>query len=113
MELTFGGGVIANHAPTRQIFDGVFIDRDERLYTKNLVPGASVYGETRVRDDRDTTVEYRHWHPHRSKLAAMVLKGCENFPIRPGSKVLYLGAANGTTVSHVSDIIMEGIVYAV
>merc|ERR1719435_744015 len=32
----------------------------------------------------------------------------------PGSKVLYLGAASGTTVSHVSDIAgPEGLVYAV
>jgi rRNA 2'-O-methyltransferase fibrillarin len=25
--------------------------------------------------------------------------------MKPGSKVLYLGAANGTTVSHVSDLV--------
>lgn len=32
----------------------------------------------------------------------------------PGSKVLYLGAASGTTVSHVSDVVgPEGLVYAV
>jgi rRNA 2'-O-methyltransferase fibrillarin len=32
----------------------------------------------------------------------------------PGSKVLYLGAASGTTVSHVSDLVgAEGCVYAV
>jgi len=34
--------------------------------------------------------------------------------MKPGSKVLYLGAASGTTVSHVSDIVGEhGHVYAV
>eukprot|EP01130_Rhizamoeba_saxonica_P008516 TRINITY_DN344_c0_g1_i4.p1 TRINITY_DN344_c0_g1~~TRINITY_DN344_c0_g1_i4.p1 ORF type:complete len:167 (-),score=50.99 TRINITY_DN344_c0_g1_i4:100-600(-) len=34
--------------------------------------------------------------------------------MEPGSKVLYLGAASGTTVSHVSDIVgPEGSVYAV
>jgi rRNA 2'-O-methyltransferase fibrillarin len=34
--------------------------------------------------------------------------------MEPGSKVLYLGAASGTTVSHVSDIVGEnGVVYAV
>jgi rRNA 2'-O-methyltransferase fibrillarin len=27
--------------------------------------------------------------------------------MKPGSKVLYLGAANGTTVSHVSDLVGE------
>lgn len=34
--------------------------------------------------------------------------------IRPGAKVLYLGAAAGSSVSHVSDIVgPEGVVYAV
>jgi len=34
--------------------------------------------------------------------------------VKPGAKVLYLGAASGTTVSHVSDVVgPEGIVYAV
>ena len=33
--------------------------------------------------------------------------------IRPGAFVLYLGAASGTSVSHVSDIVgPEGLVYA-
>jgi len=37
-----------------------------------------------------------------------------NIYFGPGSKVLYLGAASGTTVSHVSDVIgPTGIVYAV
>jgi fibrillarin-like rRNA methylase len=35
-------------------------------------------------------------------------------PIQPGSKILYLGAASGTTVSHCSDILgSNGVVYAV
>jgi len=41
-------------------------------------------------------------------LAAAILKGLSEVPIKPGSKVLYLGAASGTTVSHVSDIVGEG-----
>jgi len=35
------------------------------------------------------------------------------YPLRKDSKVLYLGAASGTTVSHVSDIVPDGAVYAV
>jgi len=31
--------------------------------------------------------------------------GIGNIYIKPGGKVLYLGAASGTTVSHVSDIV--------
>ena len=34
-------------------------------------------------------------------------------PIKHNSKVLYLGAGNGTTASHVSDIATEGTVYCV
>merc|ERR1712151_196138 len=35
-------------------------------------------------------------------------------PVKPGAKVLYLGGASGTTVSHVSDLVgPEGVVYAV
>jgi len=35
-------------------------------------------------------------------------------PIQPGSKVLYLGAASGTTVSHCSDIVgPSGLVYGI
>ena len=50
----------------------------------------------------------------RSKLAASVLAGVDNIHIKPGSKVLYLGAASGTSVSHVSDIVgPDGAVYAV
>ncbi len=83
----------------------------ETLATLNLAPGTSVYGETRF---RIKGTEYRVWDPYRSKLAAAILKGLPNIPIRPGSKMLYLGAASGTTVSHVSDIVGEkGRVYCV
>jgi rRNA 2'-O-methyltransferase fibrillarin len=51
---------------------------------------------------------------YRSKLAAAIAGGIRNIYIKPGSKVLYLGAASGTSVSHVSDIVgPEGCVYAV
>lgn len=50
-------------------------------------------------------IEYRVWNPFRSKLAAAIVGGVGNIYMPPGSKVLYLGAANGTTVSHVSDIV--------
>lgn len=42
------------------------------------------------------------------------MKGLTNIPIRPGARVLYLGASSGTTASHVSDIVGEkGMVYCV
>ena len=45
------------------------------------------------------------WNPFRSKLAAAIVGGIENIYMKPGSKVLYLGAASGTTVSHVADLV--------
>uniref|UniRef100_A0A8C8TNW9 Fibrillarin n=1 Tax=Peromyscus maniculatus bairdii TaxID=230844 RepID=A0A8C8TNW9_PERMB len=96
---------------------GVFICRgkEDALVTKNLVPGESVYGEKRVSiSEGDDKIEYRAWNPFRSKLAAAILGGVDQIHIKPGAKVLYLGAASGTTVSHVSDIVgPDGLVYAV
>lgn len=86
-------------------------DGSRKLATRNLAPGHTVYGERLIKH-RD--VEYRIWDPYRSKLAAAVIKGLQNVPIESGCKVLYLGAASGTTASHVSDIVgEEGHVYCV
>jgi rRNA 2'-O-methyltransferase fibrillarin len=88
---------------------GIFIakGKDHMLVTKNLVPGESVYGEKRISIDagEGTKIEYRVWNPFRSKLAAGVLGGLDEIFITPGKKVLYLGAASGTSVSHVADIV--------
>ena len=83
--------------------------KDENVATKNLTPGISVYGEELIQED----VEYRIWNPRRSKLAAALLNGLENLDLQETSKVLYLGASTGTTVSHISDIVIDGRVYAV
>merc|ERR1719319_1606932 len=81
---------------------GVFIARgkEDALVTKNMVVGESVYGEKRIAvEDESGKVEYRVWNPFRSKLAAAILGGVDKIHMPPGSKVLYLGAASGTTVS--------------
>ena len=83
--------------------------KDGNVATKNLTPGISVYGEELIKEDD----EYRIWNPRRSKLAAALLNGLENLEIQDTSKVLYLGASTGTTVSHISDIVINGRVYAV
>ncbi|KIW54389.1 rRNA 2'-O-methyltransferase fibrillarin [Exophiala xenobiotica] len=108
---------------------GVFVARggkEDLLVTKNLTPGESVYGEKRISVDAPSTpavdgevapqlkVEYRVWNPFRSKLAAGILGGLDDIYIKPGASVLYLGAASGTSVSHVADIVgPTGRVYAV
>jgi fibrillarin-like pre-rRNA processing protein len=95
--------------PPEEISPGVFIlevDGQKRLATRSddLVP---VYGE-RILEG------YRLWDPFRSKLAALLLKGRSTRPVLASdAMVLYLGAATGTTVSHVSDIVRDGLVYAV
>jgi len=96
-------------------FPGVYIvvedDGSRRIATKNLVPGQRVYGERVIKFNGE---EYRVWNPNRSKLGAAILNGLRHFPIKPGSTVLYLGIASGTTASHVSDIVgWEGKIFGI
>jgi len=91
--------------------EGVYKQQD-KIFTENPenCRGLQVYNERLVSYEGR---EFRSWNPHRSKLAAAILKGLKNIEIKPGYNVLYLGAATGTTVSHVSDIVKNGVVYAV
>ncbi|KAK9296675.1 hypothetical protein QLX08_009396 [Tetragonisca angustula] len=112
----FKGGKTVIIEPHRH--EGVFIARgkEDALVTLNLVPGSEVYGEKRisVEGENSEKIEYRVWNPFRSKLAAAILGGIDQIHMPRGSKVLYLGAASGTTVSHVADVVgPEGLVYAV
>ena len=88
---------------------GVFTD-GTGLLTVNGAPGKSVYGERLVEVNG---VEYRAWDPHRSKLAAAILLGARDLGLDESTKVLYLGAASGTTASHVSDIVVNGAVHCI
>ncbi|OAD56158.1 rRNA 2'-O-methyltransferase fibrillarin [Eufriesea mexicana] len=102
----FKGGKTVVIEPHRH--EGVFIARgkEDALVTLNLVPGSE--------GENGEKIEYRVWNPFRSKLAAAILGGVDQIHMPPGSKVLYLGAASGTTVSHVADVVgPEGLVYAV
>lgn len=86
-------------------------DGTKKLATVNLAPGTKVYGERLVQFEG---MEYRLWDPYRSKLAAAILRGLKHVPIGEGVRVLYLGAASGTTASHVSDLVgASGRVYCV
>ncbi|MDH7517930.1 MAG: fibrillarin-like rRNA/tRNA 2'-O-methyltransferase [Candidatus Thermoplasmatota archaeon] len=91
--------------------EGVF-KKENYLFTENPTScrGIKVYNEQLISyQDK----EFRSWNPYRSKLAAAILKGLKNIKIKSDSKVLYLGAATGTTVSHISDILKNGVVFAV
>ena len=90
--------------------EGVY-QQNDKIFTENLesCKGIKVYNEQLVSYKNK---EFRSWNPYRSKLAAAILKGII-IKIDRDFNILYLGAATGTTVSHVSDIVKDGIVYAV
>lgn len=75
------------------------IDGERGLATR----GEPVYGEP-------TEGPWRRWEPRRSKLGALLARGVDT-GLSGGETVLYLGAASGTTVSHVADF--AGPTYAV
>jgi len=87
----------------------IYIKNDE-IATKNVVPQKRVYGEQLFEENNE---EFRIWNPHRSKLAAAFLNGLEKLEIAENWEILYLGASTGTTVSHISDIVKDGLIYAV
>ncbi len=93
------------HPKFKEIYQVTLEDGAQRLGTCNLTPGLNVYGERLL---KFKGAEYRVWDAFRSKLAGAIIKGVQNVPIAPGFKVLYLGAASGTTPSHVSDIVGGG-----
>jgi fibrillarin-like pre-rRNA processing protein len=72
------------------------------LYTRNADPGRSVYGEERREFGG---VEYRQFDPWRSKLAAYILRDGVPPGLERVRRVLYLGGAHGTTVSHLTDLL--------
>jgi fibrillarin-like pre-rRNA processing protein len=88
---------------------GVYTDGTD-LFTR-LLEGASP-GTVRTVTGEDGVV-FRSFPPAATKLAALVKSGVRSWPFRPDSRVLYLGAGAGTTVSYVSDICPRGTVVAV
>jgi fibrillarin-like rRNA methylase len=79
--------------------------------TEGLGDPPSVYGERLVATRAGW---WRRWDPYRSKLAAALIKGYRGPLPQPGDRWLYLGAATGTTASHVADLVgPTGAVYAV
>lgn len=93
------------------VYKIILDDGTDQLVTKNLTPGLTVYDESLITIKNS---EYRTWNPYRSKLAAAIRNQIEPPIILPDQKILYLGAASGTTVSHISDIIgPNGVIYAI
>ena len=93
-----------------EIFPGIF-EAEGRLFTRNLLPGYRCYDEGLIKFNG---VEYRVWNAFHSKLGAGIQKGLKELHIKEGSNILYLGCAEGRSVSHLSDIVgLKGIVFGV
>jgi len=85
-------------------------DRTE-LFTETVGDLPSVYGERWVHLRGRA---FRTFEPARSKLSAGLVHGWTGPLPAPGERWLYLGAATGTTASHVADLVgPNGSVYAV
>ncbi|MCI4353485.1 MAG: fibrillarin-like rRNA/tRNA 2'-O-methyltransferase [Thermoplasmata archaeon] len=79
--------------------------------TEALGDPAAVYGERLIPRPSGW---WRRWDPYRSKLSSALVKGFPGPVPQPGERWLYLGAATGTTASHIADLVgPDGAVYAV
>jgi fibrillarin-like pre-rRNA processing protein len=81
-----------------------------KLYTKNLDIGKRVYDEHLFFQKGE---EFRPWDPYRSKLCALILCQIQNIYLERNTTCLYLGAATGTTISHISDILTDGLIFGI
>lgn len=68
----------------------------KNMFTRSLVDGSR-----------------RRWDPRHSKLMAYLALGGKRWPFHADSRVLYLGAAQGETLSHLSDVCHEGTLFGV
>lgn len=94
----------------KKLFEGVY-RIDGKLAVKNIVPGFDPFSDGTVRLNGE---EYLFWNPTRSKLGAAIVKGLKQMPVHPGSRIVYLGAAHGYTISKIVSIIgHDGIIYGV
>ncbi len=94
----------------RTDWDRVFREGRD-LYTPNRgPPGDRVYGEKIRTVDG---IEYRHWDPFRSKLAALLVQGGPGAAWAGAGSALYLGGAHGTTVSHLADLLDPAPIFVV
>jgi fibrillarin-like rRNA methylase len=95
-----------NPALRRSVEDGRPV-----FWTRGLADPPDVYGERVVFRE---TAPMRRWDPMRSKLAAALTRGYDGPLPRPAEFWAYLGAASGTTASHVADLVgPTGAVFAV
>ncbi len=88
---------------------GVFTDGSD-LYTRSLLGDAPGAGRTVVGENG---TRYRPFPPGTTKLSAIIKNGTRLWPFTEATRVLYLGAGAGTTVSYMSDVCPAGQIIAV
>ncbi len=93
----------------KKVFDEIYSD-GKNFFTKSKTM-EKVYGERIIEEEGNI---FRQWNPFKSKYCAALQNGLKENIFKKGSTILYLGSAEGTTVSHVSDIVGdEGIIFCV
>ena len=94
----------------KEVFPGIF-SINNRLAVENPVPEYKPFDEEVLKTGKK---EFRVWNPYRSKAAAAIVRNIKEFPVNEGSKILYLGAAHGYTISFLSAVIgKNGVIYAI
>ena len=53
------------------------------------------------------------WNPYHSKLSAYLIAGGKNWPFKKDSRVLYLGSAEGNTISYLGEVCKTNTITAV
>jgi hypothetical protein len=100
--------ILLPHATFAQVSQSMVRGAFLSMYAILALPVKSNFRVLFICQDADSPsgkTEYRIWNPYRSKLGAAIIGGIGRLFIQPGCKLLYLGAASGTTVSHCSDIV--------
>lgn len=90
------------------------LSKDVRDFFTRAAAKASVYGEVTRRDAEGSL--WRRWDPYRSKVAAALRSGGVTPAFEQllrSAPMLYLGAASGTSVSHLADLVNPKSVFAV
>ena len=85
---------------------GVFA-QGRKLFVKTKYP--AVFSEKIITFQGE---KYKEANPERSKFFAAIAKGLSQTGIKKDSKILYLGASHGYTVSYLCEIVNEGLIFA-
>ena len=93
----------------KKISEGIY-EEEGKIYTINNTDKNKYYDESILIYEDNF---YREWNPYKSKISASIKKNLKEIPICGESIILYLDSSSGTTVSHISDVLKKGKIFAV